>query len=102
MATYQSIAAQVSAPKPLDGENSRSSQNFEFLAVPATGNITVSMPAGIDGALRRDVTGSDPLVHTISDGYSFAASDVETGDDYYIASPSGASLNYIVTFSGSV
>ena len=102
MATYQPIAAQVSAPGPLSGQKNRSSNNFQFLEVPSSGNITASMPGGITCSIMQDVSGTDPVITTIQNGSSFAASKVKTGNNYYYATPGGTSTNFEVTLSGDV
>ena len=90
--TIQPIAAQVSAPKPLHGQDNRSSDNFQFLALPSHGDITASMPSSITCAIMQDVSGGrDPVVTTLSNGGSFSVSKVSKKDNYYLASPSGTS-----------
>jgi hypothetical protein len=102
MATNQSIAAQVSAPKPLSGQNNRSSNNFQFLEVPSSGSITASMPGGVTCSIMQDVSGTDPIITTIQNGSSFPASKVKTGNNYYFATPGSTSTNFAVTLSGDI
>jgi hypothetical protein len=103
MATNQPIAAGVSAKAPLSGQDNRSGKNFQFLTVPGSGSITASLPASITCAVMKDVSGGrDPVITTVSNGSSFDASKVNASDNYYLASPSGATLNFEVTFSGNV
>ncbi|HTG31449.1 MAG TPA: hypothetical protein VLB76_00860 [Thermoanaerobaculia bacterium] len=102
MSTNQSIAAQVSAPKPLSGQKNRSSENFKFLQVPASGNITVSMPDSTTCSIMQDVSGTDPVVTTIQNGAAFPSSKVKTGNNYYFATPGGTSTNFAVTLSGDL
>jgi hypothetical protein len=103
MATYQPIAAQVSAPAPLSGQKNRSSNNFQFLEVPSSGNVTASMPGGISCSIMQDVSGgTDPIITTVTNGSTFAASKVKKGTNYYYASPGGAPTNFEVTLSGDV
>ena len=102
MATNQSLAAQVSAPKPLSGQKNRSSNNFQFLAVPANGSIYVSMPKLITCTIMEDVSGTDPILTSIEDGATFSASKVKTGKNYYFATPNGTGTNFAVTLSGEV
>ena len=101
--SIQPIAAQVSAPKPLSGQKARASENFQFLAVPSSGSITVSMPSGISCILSQDIkAGNDKEIAPISNGTSFQASKVQTGNNYYFASPAGAPTNFAVTLSGDI
>jgi hypothetical protein len=102
MATNQSIAAQVSASKPLSGQKNRSSENFKFLQVPSSGNITVLMPDSITCSIMQDVSGTDPIVTTIKNGAAFPASKVKAGNNYYFATPGGTATNFAVALSGDV
>jgi hypothetical protein len=103
MATNQSIAAQVSAPKPLSGQKNRSSNNFQFLGVPAGGNIiTASLPDKVTCTIMQDVTGTDPIITSLENGSSFPASKVQAGKDYYFATPNGTTTNFAVTLSGAL
>jgi hypothetical protein len=103
MAIYQPIAAQVSAPAPLSGQKNRSSNNFQFLKVPASGNITASMSGGITCSIMQDVSGgTDPVITTITNGSAFPASKVKMSTNYYYATPGGAGTNFEVTLSGDV
>lgn len=103
MATNQPLAAGVSAKAPLAGQDNRSGKNFQFLAVPTTGTIGVAMPGVITCTIMKDVSGGrDPVIASLSNAASFPASSVNTSDSYYLASPNGATLNFEVTFSGSV
>jgi len=102
MATNQAIAAQVSAPKPLSGQKNRSSNNFQFLEVPSSGNITATMPSGVSCSIMQDVSGTDPIITTITNGSTFPASKVQTGKNYYYASPGGTSVNFSATLSGDI
>jgi hypothetical protein len=100
MAT-QSIAAQVSAPAPLNGQKNRSSPNFQFLEVPSSGSITVSMPSSIICLIMQDVSGgADPVIVTLENNFAFPASKVKKDKHYYLATPEEASTNFVVTLSG--
>lgn len=99
----QAIASQVSAPKPLSGQKARSSNNFQFLEVPGSGAISVSMPSGISCILSQDIkNGNDKEIAPISNGTSFLASKVKTNTNYYFATPAGAPTNFAVTLNGDV
>ena len=101
--SLQPIASIVSADAPLPGQKSRSSQNFRFLNVPSSGLlIAVNTIPGVTFRLNRDVKGNDENIGTYSDQSTFDASKVNTKDSYYIASPTSASLNFEVTFTGDV
>lgn len=107
MAT-QDIGAVVSLPSPQSGQLNRSSNNFQFLAVPGSGSITASIQGnGNAGTLTcvlvHDIGGGNDVdISPIQQGQTFAASLVETGANYYIASPNGAGTNFAVFFSGDV
>ena len=99
------IAAAVSAPSPLPGEESRSGPNFLFLNVPSPGNLVTANLLGANGvgcALMQQITGEpDVYIAGISNGSTFDAAKVRVGTNYYLASPSGASgQNFEVTFIG--
>src|SRR4051794_19646945 len=111
MSTNQPIAAVVSASGPLSGQKNRSSQNFQFFVLPSSGNVTgqVSQSPGsgsINATVFHEKGGSnDVIVGQIANGaVTIAANKLATGGaNYYIASPQNAgSLNFEVTFSGSV
>lgn len=105
MSTIQPLAAAVSESQPLPGQDNRSGPNFQFVELPSSGDITVSINGsnGLTCSLMQDVSGRDPVVTSLTNGSSFAASKVKTSNNYYLASPSGAnSQNFAVTFSGSV
>ena len=99
----QEIASVVSEDAPLEGQAHRSSPDFQFSAVPESGNISVVMPDGITATLMHEKGAwPDENVAAIANGTAFDADKVETGANYYIADPSGASGNFIVTFNGNV
>jgi hypothetical protein len=102
--SIQPIAANVSANAPLAGQKSRSSQNFRFLNLPTDGsNITVTTVTGITFRLNKDVShGNDENIGTFSNQSQFDSSKVNTSDNYYIASPTSATQNFEVTFTGDV
>ncbi|HEY0512637.1 MAG TPA: hypothetical protein VGH73_12075 [Thermoanaerobaculia bacterium] len=108
MSTSQPVAAGVSSSKPLPGQSNRSSQNFQFLAVPGSGNVTVSINSNPNGGqinckLMQDVTGTDPVIASLAQGTSFPAAQVQTGNNYYLSNPANSGgLNFEVTFSASV
>lgn len=106
MSTIQPIAAAVSESQPLPGQDNRSGPNFQFVELPSSGDITVTITGanGVTCSLMQDVSGGrDPVVTSLTNGSSFAASKVKTSNNYYLASPSGASgQNFAATFMALV
>lgn len=106
MSTIQPVAAAVSESQPLPGQDNRSGPNFQFVELPSSGDITVSVSGsnGVTCSLMQDVSGGrDPVVTSLTNGSTFSATKVKTSNNYYLASPSGASgQNFAVTFSGAV
>ena len=99
----QPIAAGVSESKPLKGQDNRSGPNFQFVELPRAGDVTVSITGanGVTCAMMEDVSGGrDPVVASLSNGATFAASKVKTGKSYYLASPNGtAGENFSILFT---
>ena len=96
------IASVVSAPKPLPGQNNRSSQNFQL--VSNDGNqITAGCPGGIVFNIMKDVSwGTDPVVvEDATNETVIPGGKLDTGTNYYIANPKNASSNFNVTLSQS-
>ena len=102
----QPIAAGVSESKPLKGQDNRSGPNFQFVELPKAGDITVSITGanGVTCSVMEDVSGGrDPVVTSLSNGTTFAASKVRTGKSYYLASPSGTdNENFSVLFTANL
>src|SRR3954447_19524959 len=102
----QPYAAGSSSSKPLPGQDNRSGPNFQFVSVPTSGNLTASFTSSssssIDCTIMQDVSGGrDPIIATIRDGATVAASKFKTGTNYYLASPNGpGSTNFAVTLGG--
>lgn len=108
--SQQTIATIVSEASPLDGQKNRSSENFEFLALPSpstsvTGQVTGNPNASqIDASIMQDNKFSnDQIVGQIANGVVNITQDLELDGKYYIASPANAgSAQFTVTFFGNV
>ncbi|HEX4495261.1 MAG TPA: hypothetical protein VIE43_06290 [Thermoanaerobaculia bacterium] len=106
--SVQSIAAIASEEAPESGQTNRSSPNFQFLTVPSSGDISAlfagaSGAQGINASLVHDLGGkNDQIIAALSQNSTFDASKVETGANYYIATPNYASGNFVVYFQGNV
>lgn len=102
----QPYASGVSSYKPLPNQDNRSGENFSFFSLPS-GSFTVQVTdnpssATLTCSVMEDVSGGrDPVVATLSNGATVAASKFSTSKNYYLASPNGAgSSNFAVTFVG--
>ena len=97
------IATIVSSNLPLEGQDNRSSENFEYLPLPVgTSYLTYEITKGSnpqsiyfnvmeDRTLRRD-----PIIFDqIATG--FKTDDLTTGQDLYIANPTNAVGEFEVT-----
>ena len=108
--SQQLIATIVSEASPLDGQKNRSSENFEFLALPdpttsVTGQVSGNPnAASIDASIFRDITlANDQIVGQIADGQVIITQELKVGDKYYIASPANAgSTSFTVNFYGNI
>ena len=108
--SQQIIATVESSASPLDGQKNRSSENFEFLALPTpstsvTGQVTGNPNASqIDASIMHDIKfANDEIVGQISNGVVTITQDLEMGASYYIASPANAgSAQFTVTFYGNI
>jgi hypothetical protein len=103
----QPVASVTSAPAAIQGNNNNSSLNFQFLDLPASGNLTVNVEnntnlSTISFTLWHVKGGlPDEKVKTgLKNGSTIVAvSDVELGANYYIGNPSNAgSQNFVVSF----
>lgn len=106
----QRIAEILSAPAPLDGQKNRSSENFQFMALPnpstsVTGQVSGNPNASqIDATIVHDIgLRNDQNVGQISNGQVTITQPLELGANYYIASPANAGgVAFTVTFFGNV
>src|ERR1051325_943711 len=84
------------------GQGERCGPNFKFLPnLPPYAELSVTItgtqyPGSVKATLYRDKFGADEFVAHISNGSYLDASKIDTDDEYYIASPSGATGNFIV------
>lgn len=99
------VAAVTSAPSQIGGNDNNTSLDFQFLELPASGNLTVSIennpnPGGITFNLWHSEAGRDGKVATdLKSGSLILASSVSEGDDYYIGNASNAGgQNFVVVF----
>jgi hypothetical protein len=94
------IAAAVSASTPLAGQSDRSGPDFSLLG-NNNDQITVTCPPGVTGFdIKQDKGGSDPTaVKNVRNGLPIAGSALSAGNNYYIASPKGASESFYVILS---
>ena len=87
------------------GQSERCGPNFKFLpGLPSGVELTVTItgtanPGSVKAKLYRDQFGADEFISDLSDGATLDSAKVNTDDEYYIASPSGATGNFIVYFS---
>ena len=108
--SQQLIATVVSEASPLDGQKNRSSENFEFLALPdpttsVTGSVTGNPnAASIDATIMQDIRfGNDKIVGQIADGQVVITENLEMDGKYYIAGPANAgSASFTVNFFGNI
>jgi hypothetical protein len=97
----------VSSDQKLPDEDHRSGPDFFFLdGVDNLETLTVAFltsgsddPNNITANLKRDKSFSDPVIAAIKNGSTVKGSDLDSGDKYYIADPSGATLNFSVILS---
>lgn len=103
----QPVASATSAPAAIQGNDNNSSLNFQFLELPASGNLTVNVEnnanLGTISFTLWHVKGGlpDEKVKTgLKNGSTnVAVSDVELGANYYIGNPSNAGgQNFVVSF----
>jgi hypothetical protein len=106
--SIQSIASVASMPAPEPGQKNRSSPNFKFVDVPASGEISstfiaVDNPSAVLATLMQDKRlGNDVIISLLTQNGSFPAGKVNTTDSYYIASPDDVSSNFVVNFEADV
>jgi len=100
------VASATSAPGPIGGNKNNSSLNFQFLELPASGNLSVSVEnnpnvSSISFTLWHVKGGlPDEKVATgLKNGSTFAVSGVELGANYYVGNPSNAGgQNFVAAF----
>lgn len=108
--SQQLIATVVSEASPLADQKNRSSENFEFLALPnpttsVTGQVSGNPnSASIDASIFQDINNRvDQIVGQISNGQVVITQELEMDGKYYIASPANAgSAEFTVSFYGNI
>ncbi|HEX7185916.1 MAG TPA: hypothetical protein VF756_29095 [Thermoanaerobaculia bacterium] len=105
----QPVASATSAPGPINGNQNNSSLNFQFLELPASGNLTVDVEnnanAGSISFTLWHVKGGMPD-QPVSGGTGLRngstvqiSGNLEEGANYYIGNPSNAGgQNFVVSF----
>lgn len=98
MTDFASVASESA---PLQGQEHRSSYNFQLLPNnnPQNG-FTINCTQGVVFDIKQDVTGTDPTpVKSVTNGSTIQAGVLVNGNNYYIANPLHANGNFIVTLS---
>ena len=103
----QVVASVTSAAGPINGNENNSSPDFQFVELPATGNLTITVSdnpnaSSITFNLWRDINNwPDKEIETgLMNNSTMPATNVETSDKYYIGNPSNAGgQTFVVTFS---
>lgn len=103
----QPVASVTSAPGPIEGNNNNSSLNFQFLELPASGNVTVNIEnnpsSGSIAFTLWHVKGGLPdqkVAQGLKNGSTISISgNLQTGANYYIGNPSNAGgQNFVAAF----
>lgn len=103
----QVVASVTSAAGPINGNENNSSPDFQFVELPASGNLTVTVSenpnsSSISFNLWRDINNwpDKEIVQGLTNNSTMPVSDVEMGDKYYIGNPSNAGgQTFLVTFT---
>lgn len=103
----QPVASVTSSFSAIDGNNNNSSLDFQFLQLPASGNVTVNVEnnpnSGSISFTLWHVKGGLPdekVKSGLTNGSTISISgNLELGANYYIGNPSNAgSQNFVVSF----
>lgn len=103
----QPVASVTSAPGAINGNNNNSSLNFQFLELPASGNVTVNIEnnpnSGSISFTLWHVKGGLPdqkVAQGLKNGSTISISgNLELGANYYIGNPSNAgSQSFVAAF----
>ena len=105
----QVVASVVSAAAPINGNEHNSSPDFQFLELPASGNLTVQISGNANASsitfnLWQDVNNwPDKTVNNpdapLRNNSTLPVSEVKMGDEYYVGDPSNAGgQSFTVTF----
>jgi len=105
----QVVASVTSAAGPINGNENNSSPDFQFVELPASGNLTITISDNpnansISFNLWRDINNwPDSEVkggEGLTNNSTLPVSSVEMGDEYYIGNPSNAGgQTFVVTFT---
>jgi hypothetical protein len=104
----QVVASVTSAAGPINGNENNSSPDFQFLELPASGNLTVTVSGNPNASsitfnLWKDINNwPDKEVNQapLGNNSTLPVSDVQMGDEYYIGNPSNAGgQTFVVTFT---
>jgi hypothetical protein len=103
----QVVASVTSAAGPINGNENNSSSDFQFLELPASGNLTVTVSGNpnsdsITFNLWRDISAwpDKEIAGPLANNATMPVSDVQMGDSYYIGNPSNAGgQTFVVTFT---
>jgi hypothetical protein len=99
----QPVGSVTSAPQPLEGQDHRSSPDFQFINLPESGNLTIQITGGgssdVQATLMHEKGGwPDQNVGPVSNTATVSVDKVETGANYYIADPVNATQDFDVSF----
>ncbi len=94
------IATAQSESLPLSGQKQRSGPDFKLQSDAGT-NITLSTTAGVTFDIMTDKAHApDPfVVRNAGNGYIVRGGTLNTGANYYIANPKGATAPFTVTLT---
>ncbi len=105
----QVVASVTSAAGPINGNENNSSPDFQFVELPASGNLTITVSdnpnaSSISFNLWRDINNwPDKEVkggEGLTNNSTLPVSAVEMDDKYYIGNPSNAGgQTFVVTFT---
>jgi hypothetical protein len=103
----QVVASVTSAAGPINGNENNSSPDFQFVELPASGNLAVTVSgnpnsSSISFNLWRDINNwpDKEIVTGLTNDSTLPVSEVEMSDKYYIGNPSNAGgQTFVVTFT---
>ena len=103
----QVVASVTSAAGPINGNEHNSSPDFQFVELPASGNLTVTISDNPNADsivfnLWRDISAwpDKEIQGGLTNNSTLPVSEVQMGDNYYIGDPSNAGgQTFVVTFT---
>jgi hypothetical protein len=103
----QVVASVTSAAGPINGNEHNSSPDFQFVELPASGNLTITISnnqyaSTISFNLWQDKNNwpDNEIATGLTNNSTIPVSDVSMGNEYYIGDPSNAGgQTFVVTFS---